>query len=464
MGEMTARLLVIGCGPGGYTAAARAGQLGCDTVLVEQARPGGTCLNIGCIPSKALIHVSEAFGRASGQAQASPFGLRVGAPSLDFARAMAWKDGIVNRLNAGVAALLKGSGVRTVQGCAELLDGKTCRVATDTGLQTIRAEHLLLATSSEAVELPALPFGGRVISSTEALSLPEVPARMAVVGAGYIGLELGMAYAKLGARVTVVEAADRILPSYDMELTRPVLRRMESLGMAVLTGAEARGLSADGEALLATSADGAEQAIPADAFLVAVGRRPCTQGFGLERLDLAMKGRCIRIDERCATSMRNVWAVGDVTGEPMLAHRAMAQGEMVAEIIAGTRRVFDTLAIPAICFTSPEVVTVGLSPAEAREAGHDIRLGQFSFAANGRSLTEDAEEGFVRIVARTDNHLVLGIQAVGDGIAELAAGFGLALEMGVRLEDIAGTIHAHPTRGEALHEAARKAIGHALQM
>jgi dihydrolipoamide dehydrogenase len=215
--------------------------------------------------------------------------------------------------------------------------------------------------------------------------------------------------------------------------------------------------------LLAAPADGAEWTVPADQILVAIGRRPRTQGFGLERLDLAMKGGCIRIDERCATSMRNVWAVGDVTGAPMLAHRAMAQGEMVAEIIAGARRVFDKQAIPAICFTSPEVVTVGLSPAEARQSGHDIRLGQFSFTANGRALTEDAEEGFVRVVARADNHLVLGIQAVGDGIAELAAAFGLALEMGARLEDIAGTIHAHPSRGEALHEASRKAIGNGLQ-
>jgi dihydrolipoamide dehydrogenase len=462
MGEMTARLLVSGGGPGGYTAAARAGQLGCDTVLMEQARPGGTCLNIGCIPSKALIQVAETFEHAARQAHASPFGLRVDAPTLEFARAIAWKDGIVSRLSAGVAALLKASGVRTVQGHAELLDGKTCRVATDTGPQTIRAEHVLLATGSVPAELLALPFGGRIISSTEALSLPEVPARLAVVGAGYIGLEIGIAYAKLGAQVTVVEAADRILPSYDTDLTRPVLRRMESLGMTVLTRTEARGLSTGGEALLAASADGAERTVPADRILVAVGRRPSTQGFGLERLDLAMHGGCIRIDERCATSMRNVWAVGDVTGAPMLAHRAMAQGEMVAEIIAGARRVFDKQAISAICFTSPEVVTVGLSPADARQAGHDIRLGQFSFTANGRALTEDAEEGFVRVVARADNHLVLGIQAVGDGIAELAAAFGLALEMGARLEDIAGTIHAHPSRGEALHEASRKAIGHGL--
>ncbi|WP_254453315.1 dihydrolipoyl dehydrogenase [Siccirubricoccus sp. G192] len=461
---MTARLLVLGGGPGGYTAAIRAGQLGCDTVMVEQGRLGGTCLNIGCIPSKALIHVAGAFAQAAAQARGTAFGLRAaGAPSLDFARAVEWKDGIVDRLNAGVAALLKRSGVRTVHGRAEILDGKTCRVETDTGPQTIRTEHLLLATGSEPLELAALPIGGRVMSSTGALSLPEVPAHLAVVGAGYIGLELGMAFAALGANVVVVETAERILPGWDAELTRPVLRGMERLGIEVLTGTEARGLAADG-ALLVGSPGGAERAIPAEAILVAVGRRPCTRGFGLERLDLAMNGLCIRIDERCATSMRNVWAVGDLTGEPMLAHRAMAQGEMVAEIIAGERRAFDKVAIPAICFTNPEIVAVGLSPIEARQAGHEVRLGHVPFSANGRALTEDDEEGFVRVVARADNHLVLGIQAVGRGVSELAAGFGLALEMGARLEDLAGTIHAHPTRGEALQEAARKALGHALHI
>ena len=463
MGDLTAGLLVLGGGPGGYTAAARAGELGIDTVLVEQGSLGGTCLNVGCIPSKALIHVAAEFGRAAREAQASPFGLRVGTPSLDFAEAVAWKDGIVGRLNAGVATLLKQGKVRIVQGRGVMLDGKTCRVETDTGPQTIRAEHVLLATGSAPTALPALPFGGSVISSTEALSLPRVPERLAMVGAGYIGLELGMAFAQLGAAVTVVEAADRILPGWDAELTRPVLRGMESLGIAVLTATEARGLAADGAALRIAGTDGAERLVPAEIILVSVGRTPCTTGLGLEGLDLAMDGPFIRIDMRCATSMRNVWAVGDVAGGPMLAHRAMAQGRMVAEVIAGRRGAFEPMAIPAICFTSPEVVSVGLSPAEARQAGQEIRVGQYPFAANGRALTEAAEAGFVRIVARADNHLVLGIQAVGAGVAELAAGFALALEMGARLEDVAGTIHAHPTRGEALHEAALRAIGQASQ-
>ena len=458
MGDLTAKLLVLGGGPGGYTAAVRAGQLGIDTVLVEQGSLGGTCLNIGCIPSKALIHVAAEYAAAT---KPSPFGLRLGTPSLDLAETMAWKDGIVGRLCAGVATLLKGAGVRSLQGCGRMLDGKTCRVETDTGPQTIRAEHVLLATGSEPVALPALPFGDRVLSSTEALSLAALPERLAVVGAGYIGLELGMAFAQLGVRVTMVEAGERILPGWDAELTRPVQRAMDRLGMTLLTGAEARGLAPGDGALRVATGDGGEQAVPADRVLVAVGRRPRTRGFGLEGLDLTMDGAFLRIDARCATSMRNVWAVGDITPGPMLAHRAMAQGQMVAEIIAGERRAFDAVAIPAICFTSPEVVSVGLSPAEARRAVQEIRVGQYPFSANGRALTEAAEEGFVRVVARADNHLVLGIQAVGAGVAELAAGFALALEMGARLEDVAATVHAHPTRGEALQEAALRALGQA---
>ena len=460
MAEITAKLLVLGGGPGGYVTAIRAGQLGIDTLLVEEGPLGGTCLNIGCIPSKALIHAAEAYHHAVEQASDSPFGLKVERPVLEFSKTTEWMGGIVGRLNGGVAALLKKSKVKTLRGHAVMIDGKSARVETDTGPQIIRAEHVVLATGSEPVELPFLPFGGRVISSTGALSLPEVPEKLVVVGAGYIGLELGTAYAKLGAKVTVVEALDRILPLYDAELTRPVLKRLDKLGVEILTATKAQGLNEAGDALIVEGG----RSLPADRILVAVGRRPRTKGWGLERLDLTMNGPFIRIDERCATSMRNVWAIGDVTGEPMLAHRAMAQGEMVAEIIAGHRRIFDKVTIPAVCFTDPEIVTAGLSPDDARKQGHELKIGLFPFSANGRAMTRRGEDGFVRIVARADNHLVLGIQAVGQEISELSTAFGLALEMGARLEDIAGTIHAHPTLGEAFQESALKALGHALHL
>jgi dihydrolipoamide dehydrogenase len=465
MKEISCKLLVIGAGPGGYVCAIRAGQLGLDTVIVESGRPGGTCLNVGCIPSKALIHAAEEYERlveiAGGK---SPLGISVGAPALDLAKTIAWKNTIVGRLNGGVAGLLKKAKVKIVAGWAKFRDGKTVEVDTETGLQVIRAETVVIATGSEPVELPNLPFGGNVISSTGALDLTELPKRLAVVGGGYIGLELGTAFAKLGSKVTVVEAMDRVLPLYDAELTRPVAKRLAELGIEVLTGARASGLSGKRDALIVETADGKERRLQADKVLVTVGRRPLTEGWGIEELALDRDGRAIRIDGKCRTSMRGIYAIGDVTGEPMLAHRAMAQGEMVAEIVAGLNRAWDREAIPAICFTDPEIISVGLSPEEARQTGREIKVGQFPFSANGRAMTKVAEEGFVRVTARADNHVVLGIQAVGSGVSELAGEFGLAIEMGARLEDVAGTIHAHPTQGEGFHEAVLKTLGHALHI
>jgi dihydrolipoamide dehydrogenase len=464
MKDISCTVLVVGAGPGGYVAAIRAGQLGLDTVIVEAKRPGGTCLNVGCIPSKALIHAADEFLkiREMAQGKRTP-GIRLETPSFDLSACRDWKDGIVNRLTNGVAGLLKKERVKTVEGWATFRDGKTVEVTTATGPQLIRAEHVIIATGSEPVTLPSLPFGGRVISSTEALALPTPPERLVVVGAGYIGLELGTAFRKLGSDVTIVEATDRILPLYDADLTRPVANRLHDLGIAVHLGAKARGM-AGGEALLVETADGSEARFPADAVLVTVGRRPLTEGWGREELALDMDGQFIAIDEHCRTSMRGIYAVGDVTGEPMLAHRAMAQGEMVAEIIAGEKRAWDKVSIPAVCFTDPEIVTAGLSPEQARAAGLEIKTGQFPFQANGRAMTTEIEEGFVRIVARADNHLVLGLQAVGTGVSELSSSFSLALEMGCRLEDVAATIHAHPTLSEAIPEAALRTLGHALHI
>ncbi len=465
MRDISCKLLVIGAGPGGYVCAIRAGQLGIDTVVVEANKLGGTCLNIGCIPSKALIHAADEFARvahfASGK---SPLGISLAAPRIDLAHTMHWKDGIVGRLNGGVAALLKKAGVKIVEGWARFLDGKTVEVETEIGAQVIRAEHVVIATGSKPVELPALPFGGPVISSTEALSLNEVPSRLVVVGAGYIGLELGTAFAKMGAAVTVIEALPRILPQYDADLTRPVGERLQELGIAVLTGARAKELTPAKDGLVVERADGSSTTISADRILVAVGRKPATERWGLEEIDLDLDGPFIAVDGRCRTSMRGVYAIGDVTGEPMLAHRASAQGEMVAEIIAGKRRAWDPVCIPAICFTDPEIVFAGLTPDTAKAAAIEIVVETFPFRANGRAMTLASESGFIRMVARADNHLLLGIQGVGAGISELAAAFSLAIEMGARLEDVAGTIFAHPTLGEGMLEAALRALGRPIHI
>lgn len=460
---MDTRLLIIGGGPGGYVAALRAAQLGIATTLVEGAALGGTCLNVGCIPSKAMIHVAEEYHRACDRAEHGSLGIRHGRPELDLGQAVAWKNGIVDRLTTGVAALLKKQGVTVVEGWAEILDGKTVEVQRAGGERLrIRTEHLVLAMGSASVELPNLPFGGPVISATEALSPSDIPEHLVVVGAGYIGLELGIAYRKLGARVAVVEAQSRLLPGYDAELTAPLRQRLERLGIELHLDSRVAGLAADGAGLRMTDAEGQEQTLPAQRILVAAGRRPRTEG--LERLPLDYDGRYIRVDDGCRTSMTDVWAIGDLTGEPLLAHRAMAQGEVVAELIAGKRRRFAPVAIPAVCYTDPEIVVVGLTPEQARAQGLETKVASFPFAANGRALTLEAPEGFVRVVARADDHRILGWQATGQQVAELATAFSHSLEMGMQLEDVAATLHPHPTLGEAVQEAALRALGRALHL
>jgi dihydrolipoamide dehydrogenase len=456
------RVLVVGGGPGGYVAAIRAGQLGLDTVLVESGRLGGTCLVRGCIPSKALIHAADKF---AGMADGKALGITIdGTPRLDFARTIAWKDGIVDRLSAGVGSLLARAKVRVVAGWARFSDAKNCTVETDAGAVAITAEHVILACGSEPVALPGLPFGGKVISSTEALSLPALPERLVVVGAGYIGLELGIAFRKLGAAVTVVEAADRILPRYDDALTRPVRRWLTRAGIDLHLGAKVTGLDGEGSLVVETAAG--PLALAADRILVTVGRRPLTDGWGLEEMAVDRAGPFVKIDDQCRTAMRDVWAIGDLTGEPMLAHKAMAQAAMVAEIIAGERRRFDPASVAAIVFTEPEIVVAGMLPDEATTAGIAAAVSVFPFAASGRALTLDAGTGggFVRIVSARDDQRILGIQAVGRDVAELAGEFAHALAMGAVLDDVAHTIHVHPTLGEAFGEAALLGLGQALHL
>jgi dihydrolipoamide dehydrogenase len=367
-------------------------------------------------------------------------------------------------LSNGVAGLLSRAKVRVVEGWARFSDAKNCIVETASGAVSITAEHVILAAGSEPVALPGLPFGGNVISSTEALSLPAMPQHLAVVGAGYIGLELGIAFRKLGAAVTIVEAADRILPRYDAALTTPARRWLTRAGVALHLGATVKGLDEEGR--LAVETSGGPLALAADKVLVTVGRRPLTEGWGLEEMALDSAGPFVKVDDQCRTAMRNVWAIGDLVGEPMLAHKAMAQGAMVAEIIAGQRRHFDPASVAAIVFSEPEIVVAGMLPDEAASAGIDATASVFPFAASGRALTLEAGAGggFVRILARRDDQRILGIQAVGHQVSELAGEFAHALAMGAVLDDVAHTIHVHPTLGEAFGEAALLGLGHALHL
>ncbi|MBF7143854.1 MULTISPECIES: dihydrolipoyl dehydrogenase [Pseudomonas] len=454
MNTLDTTLLVLGGGPGGYVAAIRAGQLGIPTVLVEGDTLGGTCLNVGCIPSKALIHVAEHFHQVQAP---NPFGVTAGAPTLDLTQAIDWKNTVVDRLTTGVAGLLRKHKVKVIHGHGQIVDGKTVEV----GDTRIHCQHLVLATGSCSVALPSLPLGGAVVDSTGALAPTTLPRHLAVVGGGYIGLELGIAYRKLGVKVTVIEAQPRLLPTYDAELTQPVIDRMLQLGITLLPGHAVEGYDPATQQLTLRDPAGSTHTLDTDRVLVAAGRVPRTTGYGLERLNLTMAGRAVRIDDTCRTSMTNVWAVGDLTGEPLLAHRAMAQGEMVAEVIAGHTRAFTPAAIAAVCYTDPEIVVAGQTP---EQAGAGALVAMFPFAANGRAMTLGATAGFVRVVARSSDHLILGWQAVGPGVSELAAAFSQSLELGARLEDIAGTVHAHPTLGEAVQEAAMRALGQALHI
>jgi dihydrolipoyl dehydrogenase len=459
------KVLIVGGGMGGYVAAIRLGQLGIEHTLVEADKLGGTCLIRGCIPSKALIHAATKYETVAKAADGGTLGITASNPSIDLSQTVAWKDGVVGKLNQGVTGLLTRAKTRVLYGWATFTDAKTATVKTADGEVTVEAENVLLAQGSLPVELPFLPFGGNVISSTEALGLSEVPKQLVVVGAGYIGLELGIALRKMGAEVTVVEALDRILPIYDKALTDPVRKWLEKHGVTLLLGAKAKGLDAAGKALMIEDKEGRLQSLPADKVLVTVGRKPATEGWGLETMAVDMNGRFVKVDDRCRTSMAGVYAVGDLVGEPMLAHKSAAQGEMVAEIIAGHDRRFDPVTIAAVCFTEPEVVSAGLLPSEV-EGRDDVIQAIFPLQAIGRARAIEADEdgGFVRVIAHKSDHRILGIQAVGQHISELANEFALALEMGAVLEDIAGVIHVHPTLGEAFHEAVLRVLGHPIHI
>lgn len=462
MTDLSCKVLVLGAGPGGYVCAIRCGQSGLDTIIVEKAAPGGTCLNVGCIPSKALIHAAEQFHSVKAAAEGhSALGITTNQPAIDLAKTVAWKDGVVKQLTGGVSGLLRKAGVRKVEGTARILDGKSVEVETADGLVRIGCENLIVATGSRAIELPSLPFGDNILSSTEALSLTEMPKSLAVVGGGYIGLEIGTAYAKLGVKVSVFEAQSHILPQYDEELSKPVLARLKALGIMVHLGAVAENYDPTTR-MLTTRMNGQQHQTEAEKILVTVGRKPALDEAAVNVLGLDMNGRYLRIDQKCRTSMRGVYAIGDVTGEPMLAHRAMAQGEIVADVLAGHDVVWDKRAMPAVCFTDPELVVVGLLPDQAKAAGHDVQSALYPLRANGRALTLERQDGFVRIVHERQSGLVLGIQAVGAGCAEMAGEFSLAIEMCATVTDIAATVHAHPTLGETVQEAALMGLGKAL--
>ena len=456
---------VIGAGPGGYVAAIRAAQEGLDTTLIERDAYGGACLNHGCIPSKAFIHGADVAHEAS---TAEELGIHAD-PAVDMGRMQEWKSGVVDRLTGGVEKLCKANGVNLVEGTATFADENRLRVAhggAGQGSESIEFDHAIVATGSRPIRVPGFGFDGEhVLSSRHLLGTESLPESLVVVGAGYIGMELSTMLAKLGTDVTVVEMLDDVLPGYDDDVKRIVRKRAEALGVEFHFGEGAAGWeeTADGVAVATETEDGEEAEYLAERVLVAVGREPVTDTLDLENAGLEPdEDGFIETDHQARTEVDSIFAVGDVAGEPMLAHKASTEGVVAAEAAAGEPAALDYQAVPAAVFTDPEIATVGLTEAEAEAEGFTPAVGQMPFDASGRALTTDHAEGFVRLVADEDTGFVLGGQIVGPDAAELIAEVALAVEMGATLEDVAATIHTHPTLAEATMEAAENAMGRAI--
>jgi dihydrolipoamide dehydrogenase len=457
-------LLVLGGGPGGYAAAIRAAQLGRQVTLVERAGPaglGGVCLQVGCIPSKALIELADAMQRTRDLRAA---GLDADGVAVSLERFQAWRRELCAGLARGVGELLDGGGVRIVHGAARFnrADRVAVRTPEDRAL-FFEFEHAIIATGSRPAALPGLPFDGeRVLDSTGALALPAVPESVAVVGAGYIGLELGTALAKLGARVTVVEALDRVLPTVEESLTAPVLRRLRALGVDLRLDTTAQRLE-DG-ALVVVGPGGGEDRVEAQRVVVAVGRVPNTDDLGLAEAGVSVGADgLIEVGEDMRAADR-IAAVGDVVAGPALAHKATAEAAVAAEALSGRPAAFDARAIPIVIFTDPEIGSVGLSEAQAREAGLEPVAATFPLAASGRAGTLGARDGFTCIVADEATDRVVGVHVVGPHASELVAGGALAIEVMAAPGDVAATIHPHPTLGEGLREAAELMLGQPLHV
>lgn len=459
-------VLVIGAGPGGYVAAIRATQHGLDTTLVERDAYGGTCLNYGCIPSKALI---TGAGLAHEAGHAEDMGIHAD-PAVDMAAMKSWKDGVVDQLTGGVEKLCKANGVNLIEGEATFAGENSVRVAhagDGQGSESIEFEHAIISTGSRAIQIPGFDFGDDPVwSSRDALATNSVPDELVVVGAGYIGMELSTVFGKLGTEVTVVEMLDDALPIYESDVARVVRNRAEALGIDFHFGEGASRWeeSPDGGIQVFTETeDGEESRYSAEKVLVAVGRQPVTESLDLEAAGLETNDNgFIETDDRMRTSNEHIFAVGDVAGEPLLAHVASHEGIVASEVIAGEPAAMDAQAIPAAVFTDPEIATVGLTESEAAEDGFDPVVGEMPFRASGRALTTGHTDGFVRIVADEETGLLLGSQIVGPEASELIAEVSLAVEMGATLEDVASTIHTHPTLAEAVMEAAENAQGQAI--
>lgn len=459
-------VVVIGAGPGGYVAAIRSAQLGFKTAVVEREYLGGVCLNVGCIPSKAMITASHFYHRA--QHDAPTMGFTIKGLDVDMKKLVGWKQSVSDKMASGVGQLLKGYGVTILMGEAEFKSKTEISVKAKAGTESVTAKHFIVSTGSRPIEIPGFKFDEKdIMSSTGALALDHIPKKLVVIGGGYIGLEISSYLAKLGTEVTVVEAGPALLNGVvDPDCAQIVSRKLTKSGVKVLLNAKAKGQKKSGSGYEVTIENGGkDEVLKCDKILVTVGRRPNSDQTNLKAAGIAIDEKgFVKTDAQRRTSVSNIFAIGDIAGQPMLAHKASHEGVLVAEVIAGKNRVYDAKTVPAVVFTDPEIAAAGMMESEAKAKGHEIIVGKFPFGANGRAVSMMETEGFVKMIADAKTHILLGVHIVGPEASNLISEAVLAIEMGARMEDLALTIHPHPTLGETMMEAAEATLGHAIHI
>jgi dihydrolipoamide dehydrogenase len=458
--------IVIGGGPGGYPCAIRLGQLKQKVICVEMDEWGGVCLNWGCIPSKALIAASHLYEQAK---SASSIGIKTTGIEVDANQLQDWKSGIVKKLTGGVRQLLKANGAEMLAGRATIVGPNRVEVKTaEGGVEVLEARAIVIATGASTIQIPPFPFDGKqIIGAKEAVSLREVPKRLVVIGGGIIGLELGGVYQRLGSQLTVLEAMPQLLTGIDPDCTAVLERRMVKHGAKILKNAKAMGFEKQPDGSLAVKVDvgGKPETVVCDVVLVAVGMRPNSRNLGCEQVGVKIDDRgFIPSDQFCRTNVPSIYSIGDVSGPPLLAHKATKEGEIAAELIAGHKAAKDWVSMPGAIFTDPEIATVGLTEAEAKAKGHELKIGKMPFAASGRAMAVRETDGFIKVVADRKTHQILGWHIVGPNATDLISEASLSLEMAAVLEDVALTIHPHPTLGEAMMIAAQHALGQAIDI
>lgn len=461
-------VVVVGAGPGGYVAAIRSAQLGLKTAIIEREKLGGVCLNVGCIPSKALIGAAHLLHKI--QHDSKEMGIVVkGDVQVDMKKMQTWKQGVCDKMSGGVNQLLKGNSVTIISGEAQFKSAQLLEVKSTQGLRSIEGKNFIIATGSRPIEIPGFSFDEKtVLSSTGALALEEIPKRAVVIGGGYIGLEIGTFLAKFGAQVDVLEAQSQLLTGMaDPECVQVVAKKLKKNGVNVIYGAKAKSYKKVGSGVeVVYDLNGKSETLKADKILVMVGRKPNSDQANIKNIGLAIDERgFIKINSQCRTNLNHIFAIGDIAGQPMLAHKASHEGVLVAEVIAGHNRVYDVKTVPSVIFTDPEIAGAGMTEEEAKAKGHaNLKIGKFPFAANGKAVSMMETEGFVKIIADAKTHVVLGVHIVGPEASNLISEAALAIEMGARIEDIALTIHPHPTLGETMMECAEAALGHAIHV